>query len=107
MNNADVRYRCFIMKFQGEDWVTLIHGVSRSDARERFLTVHWGEGEWIDIRGERLEGLDDKPITFDNAKAAGFVYVSWEYDEEGNQIEKPDQFINDCYCPVCRGHDEK
>ena len=95
----------YIGQFRDDEWCSLIHGETRGKAKLRFLecTCGMGNDEFTEIRLRRLPGLDNKPITYQNAKDAGFEYSSMEFDENGDEIyNDPEHFINDCDCPVCR-----
>ena len=80
----------------GDDWCTLIHGETRGKA-QAFVMGHIGVGDFIDYSALRLPGLDGKPITFDNAAAAGFHYL----DESTGDDEDASEFRNWCKCEVC------
>ena len=94
----------FVAQFKNSEWVTLIHGKTRGKAKYNFM--RWNPDVWIDnsmwneIRLRRLPGLDDKPITFENAKAAGFEYSYDDFDFESNL------FINDCRCEICKNNEK-
>ena len=92
--------KAWIAQYKDEDWVMLVHGETRSKAKSNFQ--QWNpmayERDFIDIRVIRLPGLDNLPITYDNAKNAGFEY--WD-DWDGAIVER-DMFVNDCSCEICR-----
>lgn len=81
-----------------EDWCSLVHADTRGKAIVQVRQHISDYNEFTDFRAERLPGLDDKPITYQNAKDAGFEYI----DEYGTG-EPEDWFINDCYCGICTG----
>lgn len=99
--------KAYVAQFKDEEWCTLIHGKTRAQAKYNFL--HWeptgmaDRSYWNDIRLRRLPGLDDLPITYENAKAAGFEYAANEFDDDGNSLDDgPDHFVNDCCCEICK-----
>jgi hypothetical protein len=100
--------KAYIARYYDSEWCMLVHGENVSEAKKNFYNWNPGfeEGDYIDIRLIRLKLCDDKPFTFENAKNAGFHYV-YEgyngYDDNGDNIEYPDLFINDCRCEVCIG----
>lgn len=96
----------------GDEYCFLIHGETRSKAKYRAYKYDpagpHSHDEWdmlmFDFKLKRLPLLDDKPITYENAKAAGFEYESGDYDEHGDRLMAPaDEFFNDCNCSVCKG----
>lgn len=92
----------YIAKFEGEEWVTLVHGATRAKAKYRFLRVNpssFGGGDYVDIRLTRLPGQDDKPFTYDNANVAGFRY---DFDEDHPLPEETGWSETDCDCELCR-----
>lgn len=97
----------FVVRFEGEDWCTLIHGETRGKAKARFMDAWSLEAkDWNSIRMRRLPGQDDKPFTHEIAKAAGFSYSTGEEDENGDDITcGPEEFTHDCYCELCRAEE--
>ena len=95
--------QAYFAKFVNEDWGCLVHGETREKAKHRFMRIEpsgWAEHDWwTDIRLRRIPGLDDKPITYDSAKEAGF-----EYEEEADDPMPlpPEEFYNFCDCEICR-----
>lgn len=85
-----------------DEWIcTLVHGETPGQAKTRAI----GHGaletaEYLDVRLTRLPGLDDKPITFENAKSSGFEYVY----EDGSEPIPENEFTNECGCEICRPH---
>ena len=99
--------KAYIANFEGEEWAMLIHGETRGKAKSRFWRCNpMGTSEieaFKDIRLTRLPGQDNKPFTYENAKAAGF-----EYTEDDGSIPVWDgDFYNDCDCEICKGYKEK
>lgn len=95
----------------GDEYCFLIHGETRSKAKYRAYRCDPAgphcHGEWemlmFDFKLKRLPLLDNKPITYENAKAAGFEYESDEYDENGNTLYlTADEFPSECDCELCR-----
>jgi len=50
------------------------------------------------MRAKRIPGLDNKPITYQNAKDAGFQY----WDDDAGDCLLPEFFNNDCRCELCK-----
>ena len=91
----------FIARFAGEDWVQLIHGQTRGQAKARFVRtcpLTADEGRFEDVRLRRLPGCDDKPLTQENAKAAGFEFT----EEDGGPLPERWEWDNSCDCEVCK-----
>lgn len=89
--------------FDGEEWMTLIHGESREKAKYRFMrrepTGMADKSMWVDIRLTHLPEFDDKPFTdCDEVRA---LFMPSEYTDDGEGICDP--FVNDCDCELCRG----
>ena len=93
--------KAFFMHFDGEFAGMLLHGETRGKAKMRFLNEALGNGEYSAVRGWRIPGLDNKPITYKNAKDAGFEYTE-EHDEEDTALPES-MFDNNCFCEICRG----
>jgi hypothetical protein len=95
----------------GGDCCTLVHAETIGKAKlkgQSALNVDYYD--YLYVRAKRIPGLDDKPITYQNAKDAGFQYIDLyggDSDEDG--YLKPELFFNDCYCEICKGskHHEK
>lgn len=85
--------------FYGEQWCVLLHADTRGKAQALAMGLDHGDNDFVRYRAIRLPGLDDKPITFDNAHEAGFHYYD-DYDD-GIPIE-PEDFFNDCRCELCK-----
>ena len=87
-----------------ENWCVLIHAETRGKAK----AAGCGEidSEFTEVNVRRLPGLDDKPITYENAKEAGFRYTDPDggiYDEDQSEYYlRPEEFTNYCRCDVCR-----
>jgi hypothetical protein len=93
----------FRAEFENADWCLLVHGETPGKAKSRFLRIDpcdgW-DGGYTDIRLTRIPGLDNRPITFENAHTAGFHYA---YEEEGEpDFDYEKAFSNECDCPICR-----
>ncbi len=88
-----------------EEWVMLVHAETRGKAKTTVMGITGGDYNFTDFSAKRIPGLDDKPITYQNAKEAGFQYTDLvgteEIDEDGYLLEK--YFINDCRCDICKG----
>lgn len=97
----------------GDEYCFLIHGETRSKAKYRAYRCDpagpHNHGEWetlmFDFKLKRLPLLDNKPITYENAKVAGFEYESEETDEHGDRLMAPAEEFpgSDCDCRVCKG----
>lgn len=87
-----------------DDWCTLMHAETRGQAITAATNhVSYGD-EFTEFRALRLPGLDDKPITYENAKAAGFEYEPdrW-FDCDADQASYNESiFSNDCPCEICK-----
>ena len=94
--------KAWVANFIFEDWVMLVHGENANKAKRNFW--NWnpegnnGYADYTEIRVKRVPGLDNLPITFDNAKKAGFSY--YDVDNMTEQLGAND-FINDCDCDLC------
>ena len=96
----------YIARFECEEWCALIHGETRGKAKANFM--RWepsGSGFyfWNNIRLLRLPGQDDKPFTYDNAKAAGFEYITGD----GDDFDGPEYFSNFCNCELCKSWEKE
>jgi len=87
--------KCWIVGIQDE-WCSLVHIETRGKARAWAARMY--DQEFVDLYARRLPELDNKPITHGNAKAAGFEYE----DESWGGFIKPEEFINDCRCEICK-----
>ena len=86
-----------------DDWCGLVHGETPGKAKSRFCANSILESwDFLAVRLRRIPGLDDKPITYENAKAAGFEFAG----EEGEPLD-PKYFENDCSCEICKKGGEK
>ena len=82
-----------------DDWCSLVHAKTRGKACAYIMNkIDPGEG-FICFHALRLPGLDDKPITYENAADIGFFYQD-EFNNE-NRITPKESFINDCACKTC------
>jgi hypothetical protein len=98
--------KAWVVSDLSNDWCGLLHAETRGDAKVKASREYYID--FVDVRVSRLPGLDDKPITYDNAKAAGFRYEDplgdGEYDEyDGICYMKPEHFSNWCRCDICTG----
>ena len=82
----------------GFAWCTLIHAETRGKAIYEVQSTY-NTGDFTDYRAVRLPGLDDKPITYENAAAAGFLYL----DDTDGEPAPSNEFLNECRCEICRG----
>lgn len=83
-------------------WCSLFHAETSGKAKLRGLE-EYNLYDFTEMRAKRLLGLDDKPITYQNAKDAGFEYLtdtSYDSNDEGKLDAK--YFVNDCVCELCR-----
>ena len=89
----------FVAHYKDGEFCALVHGETRGKAKARFHQEFGFDTWdcWENIRLRRLPGLDDKPITYQNAFDAGFVYE----DNEDGDIG-PDEFVNTCNCSICK-----
>lgn len=79
-----------------DQWCSLVHAETRGKAIVQVRCNVSDFEEYIDFRAQRLPGLDDRPITYQNAKDAGFEYL-----DEYNFLLPEDWFTNDCHCEIC------
>ena len=95
--------KAWIVSVRYGDCCTLVHAETAGKAKSQAC---WDlDCEFMDVNAARLSGLDDKPITFQNAKEAGFQYT----DDEGINDEDEDEyfldekyFTNSCTCEICK-----
>ena len=85
---------------EGDDeWCTLMH--AESSGKAKVLTMRQIDGDdFLEFRARRVPGLDDRPINYENAKAAGFEYRGDYYSDD--LLLPTEEFINDCPCEVCK-----
>lgn len=82
------------------EFCSLFHAETSGKAKMLLMGEYGRDGDFVDYRARRLPGLDDRPITYENAKAAGFEYQ----DESGDTIPLEELiFTNDCHCDICKG----
>ena len=87
--------KCYIVN-TGDEWCSLVHAQTRGQAIQRIREWVDPGDSFLDFSARRLPGLDDKPITYQNAKEAGFEY------EHGYGVGySENEFINDCHCELC------
>jgi hypothetical protein len=88
----------------GDDICTLVHADTRGKAKLLGMSILDGD-DFLFARALRAPGLDDKPITYQNAKDAGFQYSDGGYSEDGDGDGHllPELFTNDCHCDICKG----
>ena len=91
----------------GDDVCTLVHADTRGRAKLLGKGI-LGSDEFTEMRALRMKGLDDKPITYQNAKDDGFQYTNGGYSEDGDEdgYLLPELFTNDCHCDICRRRHE-
>jgi len=89
-----------------DEWCSLVHEQTRGKACAYIMNrIDPGDG-FICFRAIRLPGLDDKPITFDNAADAGFFYQNPDTGIlETTELHQREAFINDCSCEICKPAD--
>lgn len=93
--------KAWIVGERGQMCCVLVHAKTAGKAKQ--IVANEFDFIFTDVRSIRLPGLDDKPITYDNAKDACFEYG--EYDDDGNFIPcPPETFENYCQCEICRQH---
>jgi hypothetical protein len=99
--------KAYFAQYKNEDWGTLIHGETRGKAKSRFSRCdpsgEYYHGMWNKIQLTRVPGLDDKPFTYENGKAADWLYLSEDYDENGRMSISELDWFNDCDCEICKG----
>ena len=87
--------KCYIVN-TGDEWCSLVHAQTRGQAIQRIRKwVDPGES-FLDFSARRCPGLDNRPITYQNAKDAGFEYG----DGYGGRLTE-NYFTNDCHCELC------
>ena len=84
-----------------DEWCSLVHEQTRGKACASVRDCIDTGLDFIDFRAIRLPGLDDKPITYENAAAAGFFYQS-EFSDFDNMGDGAVAFVNDCSCGICK-----
>jgi hypothetical protein len=92
----------YVAEFKDEGWVMLVHAETRNKAKWNFLRWNPSGYDWesyIYVRLRRLPKADNIPFTFESAAAAGFWYSE---EEDGKEEPSPENFINDCQCPLCK-----
>lgn len=83
---------------RSEEWAGLFHAETEGKAKLKGME-EYGLDDFTEMRAKRIPGLDDKPITHQNALDAGFQY----WDDENGDYLKPEDFQNDCRCDICKG----
>jgi hypothetical protein len=86
--------KAWIVYDTSEEWVSLFHADTSGKAKLRGLE-EYNLDSFTDMRAKRLPELDNKPITYQNAKDAGFEYL-----DDGGKLEAM-YFFNDCRCEIC------
>jgi len=79
-----------------DEWTTLIHADTAGKAKAIVMRF-FDYDEFIAFSARRLPQMDNRPFTYQDAKDAGFEYL----DDCGEPI-KPEEFINDCSCDICK-----
>ena len=94
--------KAWIVSATSEEWCSLFHANTSGKAKLRGLE-EYNLSDFTEMRARRLPGLDDKPITYQNAKDAGFQYGDGGYSEDGDGDGHllPSFFSNDCRCEIC------
>jgi hypothetical protein len=82
--------------FCGDEYCGLFHADTEGQAKLRMMYCYGGD-DYLQYRARRLPGLDGKPITYQNAKDAGFEYS----DGDSSRLLSELEFINDCQCHIC------
>ncbi len=90
--------KAWIVEDRFDEWVTLVH--AKTTGKAKVEVASWFGSDFLSLNAKRLPGLDDKPITYQNALDAGFQYTT---DELGDEFTPEYQFINDCNCDICKG----
>ena len=72
--------KAWIVYYYDNEWCDLVHAETRGKACAYIRDVIDTGLDFIDFRAVRLPGLDNKPITYENAVEAGFHYLDkfWE-----------------------------
>ena len=83
-----------------DGWCALVHGETPGQAKMRFMGSTPEVDEFIAMRLQRIPGLDDKPFTYENAKAVAFEY--WNPDT--GEPAGPELFDNICFCEICNAN---
>ena len=94
--------KAWIVSDFGDEWCSLFHADTAGRAKLRGLE-EYNLDDFTTMRAKRLLGLDNKPITYQNAKDAGFQFSDGGYLEDGNGDGNllPELFSNDCRCDIC------
>jgi hypothetical protein len=94
--------KAWIVFDTSEEWFSLFHAYTAGKAKLRGLE-EYNLDSFTEMRARRIPGLDDKPITYQNAKDAGFEYTNGGYTEDGDEHGwlLPEFFINNCRCKIC------
>ena len=98
----DNKMKAWIVYYYDE-WCSLVHAETRGKAcayiRDRIDTGL----DFTDFRAVRIPGLDDKPITYENAADVGFFYQDEFSSEDWDRVCPEESFFNDCNCDICKG----
>lgn len=101
MNNKP-KMKAYCASYDGDEWVTYVHGETRGKAKYRFLRVDpSGSGshsDWNYIRLQRVPLWDDIP--FVKSDEYDRMFTSDEQDEEGNPLYRFHISV-DCDCELC------
>ena len=94
--------KAWIGKYSGEEWVMLVHGETKGKAKANFHAWNPDARQWndfVEVRVRRIPALDNLPLTYDNARDAGFYYQ----DEDGTPLHVI-YWVNDCICEICKAN---
>jgi hypothetical protein len=94
--------KAYKASFDGEEWMTLIHGESTAKAKYRFMrcepTGFADKSMWVDARLVRLPEWDNRP--FVDGEEIRLLFLPSDYTEDGEGLFDP--FVNDCDCELCK-----
>jgi hypothetical protein len=93
--------KAWIVSDRSDTWAGLFHAETEGKAKLKGLEEYCLD-DYTEMRAKRIPGLDNKPITYQNSKDAGFQY--WD-DETGDYLI-PELFHNECRCSICREEEE-
>ena len=99
--------KAWIVYYYDNEWCSLVHAETRGKACAYVRDCYDKGFDFLDFSAIRLPGLDDKPITFDNAADAGFFYQNPDTGIlEPTELHQREAFINDCNCKICKEHEK-
>ncbi|MBU0791725.1 MAG: hypothetical protein KKC55_14845 [Gammaproteobacteria bacterium] len=85
-----------------DEWCSLVHAETRGKACAYIKDIIDTELDFLDFRAIRIPGLDNKPITYLNTVKAGFRYQIEDDVYNPPIFTKPEYFVNDCNCKICK-----